>query len=56
MGLEQTANVFQIFRTLGNVTMDVAVTGVIAVRSGITTDRDGDSDGETDRMIEEIPA
>jgi Na+/H+-dicarboxylate symporter len=40
-----------LFRTLGNVTMDVAVTGVIAVRSGITTD----SDGETDRMLEELP-
>jgi len=38
-----------LFRTLGNVTMDVAVTGTIAVRSGITTE------GETDRMLEELP-
>jgi len=41
-----------LFRTLGNVTMDVAVTGTIAARSGITTD----TESETDRMIEEIPA
>lgn len=41
-----------LFRTLGNVTMDVAVTGGIAARSGITTD----TESETDRMIEEIPA
>jgi len=40
-----------LFRTLGNVTMDVAVTGIIAARSGITID----SDGETDRMLEELP-
>jgi Na+/H+-dicarboxylate symporter len=40
-----------LFRTLGNVTMDVAVTGVIAARSGITTD----GEGETDRMLEELP-
>ena len=40
-----------LFRTLGNVTMDVAVTGVIAVRSGITTE----SEGETDRMVEQLP-
>lgn len=39
-----------LFRTLGNVTMDVAVTGIIAARSGIAPD------SETDRMIEEIPA
>ncbi|HEX7850466.1 MAG TPA: cation:dicarboxylase symporter family transporter [Sphingomonas sp.] len=39
-----------LFRTLGNVTMDVAVTGIIAARSGVAPD------GETDRMIEEIPA
>jgi Na+/H+-dicarboxylate symporter len=40
-----------LFRTLGNVTMDVAVTGVIAARSGITAD----GEGETDRMLEELP-
>ena len=40
-----------LFRTLGNVTMDVAVTGTIAVRSGITTE----GEGETDRMLEELP-
>jgi Na+/H+-dicarboxylate symporter len=40
-----------LFRTLGNVTMDVAVTGSIAVRSGITTE----GESETDRMLEELP-
>jgi Na+/H+-dicarboxylate symporter len=40
-----------LFRTLGNVTMDVAVTGTIAARSGITTE----GGGETDRMLEELP-
>jgi Na+/H+-dicarboxylate symporter len=38
-----------LFRTLGNVTMDVAVTATISRRSGDT------SEGETDRILEEIP-
>jgi Na+/H+-dicarboxylate symporter len=38
-----------LFRTVGNVTMDVAVTATISARSG------GSADGETDRAIEEIP-
>ena len=38
-----------LFRTLGNVTMDVAVTATISARSG------GGDAGETDRMLEEIP-
>ncbi len=38
-----------LFRTLGNVTMDVAVTTTISRRSGDTPD------GETDRILEEIP-
>jgi Na+/H+-dicarboxylate symporter len=38
-----------LFRTLGNVTMDVAVTATISRRSGDA------SDGETDRALEEIP-
>jgi Na+/H+-dicarboxylate symporter len=38
-----------LFRTLGNVTMDVAVTATISKRSGDT------SEGETDRVLEEIP-
>jgi Na+/H+-dicarboxylate symporter len=39
-----------LFRTLGNVTMDVAVTATISARSG------GGAKGETDREIEESPA
>jgi Na+/H+-dicarboxylate symporter len=38
-----------LFRTLGNVTMDVAVTGTIAARSG-TAGAD-----ETDKMVENLP-
>lgn len=38
-----------LFRTVGNVTMDVAVTGTISARSG------GAPEGETDRALEEIP-
>jgi proton glutamate symport protein len=38
-----------LFRTLGNVTMDVAVTATISARSG------GGPLGETDRELEEIP-
>ena len=38
-----------LFRTVGNVTMDVAVTATISARSG------GGSEGETDRALEEIP-
>ena len=38
-----------LFRTVGNVTMDVAVTATISARSG------GGSEGEIDRAIEEIP-
>ena len=38
-----------LFRTLGNVTMDVAVTAAISRRSG------GTPGGETDRILEEIP-
>lgn len=38
-----------LFRTLGNVTMDVAVTGTIAARSGTT------GEDETDRMVEKLP-
>ena len=38
-----------IFRTVGNVTMDVAVTATISARSG------GGTEGETDRALEEIP-
>ncbi len=38
-----------LFRTLGNVTMDVAVTGTISARSG------GGEESETDRALEEIP-
>lgn len=39
-----------LFRTLGNVTMDVAVTATIARRSGATVE-----DGEADRLIERLP-
>ncbi|WP_375397721.1 dicarboxylate/amino acid:cation symporter [uncultured Sphingomonas sp.] len=39
-----------LFRTLGNVTMDVAVTATIAAR-GVA----GDQDGETDQMVEALP-
>jgi len=39
-----------LFRTVGNVTMDVAVTATISARSG------GGAESETDRAIEEIPA
>ncbi|MES2096099.1 MAG: cation:dicarboxylase symporter family transporter [Pseudomonadota bacterium] len=38
-----------LFRTVGNVTMDVAVTATISARSGASPD------GETDRLLEEIP-
>lgn len=38
-----------LFRTVGNVTMDVAVTATISARSG------GGAEGETDRALEEIP-
>ncbi|MBS0478688.1 MAG: cation:dicarboxylase symporter family transporter [Proteobacteria bacterium] len=38
-----------LFRTLGNVTMDVAVTATVAARSGPTPE------GETDREIEALP-
>ncbi|MBN8816177.1 MAG: cation:dicarboxylase symporter family transporter [Sphingomonas sp.] len=38
-----------LFRTLGNVTMDVAVTATISARSG------GGPEGETDRALEELP-
>ena len=38
-----------LFRTVGNVTMDVAVTGTISARSG------GDVESDTDRALEEIP-
>ena len=38
-----------LFRTLGNVTMDVAVTATIAARSGAAPE------GETDRMLERTP-
>jgi Na+/H+-dicarboxylate symporter len=40
-----------LFRTLGNVTMDVAITATVAARSGITTE----GEGETDRMVEQLP-
>jgi len=39
-----------LFRTLGNVTMDVAVTATIAVRSGASGE-----EGEADRLIENLP-
>ena len=38
-----------LFRTLGNVTMDVAVTGTIAARTGAT------EEAETDELIEKLP-
>jgi Na+/H+-dicarboxylate symporter len=38
-----------LFRTLGNVTMDVAVTGTVARVSGVSTE------GETDELIERLP-
>lgn len=38
-----------LFRTVGNVTMDVAVTGTISARSG------GGAEEETDRLVDQIP-
>ena len=38
-----------LFRTLGNVTMDVAVTATVAARSGVAPE------GETDEMLERTP-
>jgi len=40
-----------LFRTLGNVTMDVAVAATVSARSGGA----GGEEGETDRLIEGIP-